>query len=65
VKAAQAGRNLYIRFVCQPGDAMGMNMVSKGSEKALQKLTELNEDLEIVALSGNYCVDKKPSAINW
>ena len=44
---------------------MGMNMVSKGSEKALQKLTELNEDLEIVALSGNYCVDKKPSAINW
>ena len=44
---------------------MGMNMVSKGCEKALKKLNEFYEDLEVVSLSGNYCVDKKPSAINW
>lgn len=44
---------------------MGMNMVSKGCEKVLKKLQELHDDLEILSLSGNYCVDKKPSAINW
>lgn len=54
-----------MRFVCQSGDAMGMNMVSKGCEKALKKLSEFYEELEVVSLSGNYCVDKKPSAINW
>lgn len=65
IQCAQAGRSLYVRFVCQSGDAMGMNMVSKGCEKALKKLSEFYEELEVVSLSGNYCVDKKPSAINW
>ena len=22
-------------------------------------------DIEVISLSGNYCMDKKPSAINW
>lgn len=29
VRATVAGRNVFIRFVCFAGDAMGMNMVSK------------------------------------
>eukprot|EP00939_MAST-03C_sp_MAST-3C-sp1_P000402 g402.t1 len=65
VKAMVAGRNLFLRFECTTGDAMGMNMISKGCMNAVGLLEGEFPDLKMVAVSGNACTDKKPSAINW
>ncbi|CCG82362.1 HMG-CoA reductase [Taphrina deformans PYCC 5710] len=66
-KTALAGTNLFIRFKTTTGDAMGMNMISKGVEEALRYMSEEAgfADMQIISLSGNYCTDKKPAAINW
>ena len=57
------GNYVYPRFVYSTGDSMGMNMVTIATEKILDlMLSEL--DAHLIALSGNVCVDKKPSGIN-
>ena len=67
IKTALAGTYLFIRFKTTTGDAMGMNMISKGVECALDVMMNESgfEDMSIISVSGNYCTDKKPAAINW
>jgi hydroxymethylglutaryl-CoA reductase (NADPH) len=67
IKTAMAGTYIYPRFKTTTGDAMGMNMISKGVEHALNVMR--NEcgfdDMDVISVSGNFCIDKKPSALNW
>ncbi|XP_047316042.1 3-hydroxy-3-methylglutaryl-coenzyme A reductase 1-like [Impatiens glandulifera] len=65
VKCAIAGKNLYMRFTCSTGDAMGMNMISKGVQNVLDFLMSDFPDMDVVGISGNFCSDKKPAAVNW
>ena len=44
---------------------MGMNMITKAVTAATEFLTDQFPDMQLVSVSGNMCVDKKPSSINW
>jgi hydroxymethylglutaryl-CoA reductase (NADPH) len=59
------GRHVFLRFVCDTSDAMGMNMITIGLERVVEFIEKENRGVECIALSGNMCTDKKPSAVNF
>ncbi|KXK27566.1 MAG: PQB biosynthetic 3-oxoacyl-(acyl-carrier-protein) synthase III [candidate division WS6 bacterium OLB20] len=62
--AHQLGRELWLRMSFDTDEAMGMNMATIASQAIADHITKENPDVTLVAISGNLCVDKKPSAIN-
>ena len=40
--------------MCSTGDAMGMNMISKGVQNILHYLEEMFPDMEVLSISGMY-----------
>ena len=61
----QEGRHLHVRFRATTGEAMGMNMVGKGSNFVLRYIKKQFDNVNVISLSGNTCTDKKSNAINW
>jgi hydroxymethylglutaryl-CoA reductase (NADPH) len=57
------GRSLFLRFSYDTSDAMGMNMVTFATQKLCGIISEQFPNIELLALSGNMCIDKKPSAL--
>ena len=64
VKVGLVGKNLFVRFSYSTSDAMGMNMVTIATQKAVS-LIEQKTKAECIALAGNYDIDKKPAWLNF
>lgn len=65
VRPMSFGTTVFLRFRFDSGDAMGMNMATIACDRVVRQLIVPSTGIECVALSGNYCVDKKPAAINF
>jgi hydroxymethylglutaryl-CoA reductase (NADPH) len=65
IKTQVVGTSIFVRFRFASGDAMGMNMATIACDRIVRELIAPETGVVCVALSGNYCVDKKPSAINF
>lgn len=63
IEMTTAGTSIFVRFSFFTGDAMGMNMVTIASAKAADLICQ-ETGARLIALSGNWCTDKKPAAVN-
>lgn len=58
------GNLLYARLEMTTGDAAGHNMVTGAADAIMAWVLEHYPALKYVSISGNFCTDKKPSAVN-
>ncbi|MNO94036.1 Hydroxymethylglutaryl-coenzyme A reductase [compost metagenome] len=65
ITRAAVGTTVYLRFRFSCGDAMGMNMATLACDRAITGLIVPATGVQCLSISGNYCVDKKPAAINF
>lgn len=64
IETSFTGKNLFIRFSFNTADAMGMNMATIATEKAV-KLIERETHAKCVSIAGNFDIDKKAAWLNF
>lgn len=58
------GDLLFVRFELTTGDASGHNMVTLAADRLMDHLLATIPGVRYGSISGNYCIDKKASAVN-
>ena len=58
------GNLLFVRLALTTGDASGHNMVTLAAETIISRVLDWHPELEYGSISGNYCSDKKATAVN-
>lgn len=64
VDETYVGTLLYLRFFFKTGKAAGHNMTTFAVDQIAENILNTFENIKYVSLSGNYCTDKKVSAVN-
>lgn len=59
-----AGNLLFVRFDFTTGDASGHNMVTLAADNLMPWILGQYPELAYGSISGNFCSDKKPTAVN-
>ena len=58
------GNLLFVRFAFTTGDASGHNMVTNAADALMTRILSWDLGLGYGSISGNYCSDKKATAVN-
>lgn len=64
IRTQVVGNLCYIRFELSTGDAAGHNMVTAAADRMLDWILQNHPESQYGSISGNYCTDKKASAVN-
>ncbi|MDR1520069.1 MAG: 3-hydroxy-3-methylglutaryl-CoA reductase, partial [Planctomycetota bacterium] len=64
VEPYQLGSKVFLRMVCETGDAMGMNGVTKAAADIVRGLLGQLPGWKLITISSNLCCDKKAAHIN-
>jgi hydroxymethylglutaryl-CoA reductase (NADPH) len=59
------GTQIFVRFYYDTGQAMGMNMATIATQSLVDYISQKLSWATCLAVSGNFCVDKKPSWQNF
>lgn len=64
IETAVNGKYVYVRFVYDTDQAMGMNMVTIATDKIISHIED-QYGVKCIAVAGNYDIDKKPAWLNF